>query len=84
MLTSVLKNTVRPDPEAISDLSELSKTNITKKEGKKKLREEFKRGKEVFTDPTEEREAFRARLLACSLFPNVFNKETIMTSLGPS
>lgn len=84
MLTSVLKNTVSPDPETKSDLSVLSKSNLLKREGKKKLQEEFKRGKEVFTDPTEEREAFRARLLACSLFPNVFNKETIMTSLGPS
>ena len=78
MLTAVLKNTVSPDPETKSE------RYLAIKEGKKKLSEEFKRGKEVLSNPTEEREAFRARILACSLFPNVFNKETIMTSLGPS
>jgi hypothetical protein len=63
---------------------EMGSKKGSKAEGRKKMKEEFDRGKMKFNDPTEERNAFRARILSVSLFPNVFNQETIMTSLGPS
>jgi hypothetical protein len=56
-----------------------------KSRGKRLMRQEYKIGKEgPKYVPTEDRQAFRERILSFSLFPNIFNQKTIMTSLGAS
>lgn len=57
---------------------------MPKKLGAKKLRAEFKKGKESHPAPVADRASYRAHILAHSLFPNVFNKEMVMTQLGRS
>ena len=75
MLTSILEKTVRPEREPKSD----------KSRGKRLMRQEYKIGQsDPKCCPTEERQAFRERILSFSLFPNLYNRNTIMTSLGAS
>lgn len=55
-----------------------------KTRGRKYLKAEFKRGKQEHPAPVEDRAAYRAHILAHSLFPNVFNRETVMKYEGAS
>lgn len=75
MQTSVLKKTMRPDLKA----------GYSKSRGKQLLTEQFKIGQsEPKYIPTEERQAYREKILSFSLFPNIYNQKAIMTSLGSS
>jgi len=79
---------IQSDIDKRDELAALQMAEMNQKEerrqGRKALRRKFVEAQSVLNDPTEERNAFRARILSVSLFPNVFNQETIMTSLGPS
>lgn len=55
-----------------------------KGKGRQYLKAEFKRGKQEHPAPVEDRAAYRAHILAHSLFPNVFNRETVMKYEGAS
>jgi len=57
---------------------------MPKRKGAKILKAEFKKGKETHPAPVADRASYRAHILAHSLFPNVFNKERIMTYEGAS
>jgi len=74
----------RMTQDKIDEEAEAKEQREARRQGRKALRAKFVEAQGVLNDPTEEREAFRARILSVSLFPNVFNQETIMTSLGPS
>lgn len=64
--------------------AQLGKANPTKRRGKAYLKAEFKRGKESHPAPVDERAEYRAHILACSLFPNLFNREMVMKYQGAS
>ena len=57
---------------------------MPKRKGAKLLRAEFKKGKETHPAPVENRASYRAHILAHSLFPNVFNRQAVMTYEGAS
>jgi len=79
---------IQSDIDKRDELAALQMEEMNQKEerrqGRRALRRKYLEAQSVLNDPTEERNAFRARILSVSLFPNVFNQETIMTSLGPS
>jgi len=81
---------VQRDPAAMSVEKYLSGSKdlasaTDKNRGKRLMRQEYKIGKAgPKYVPTEDRQAFRERILSFSLFPNIFNQKTIMTSLGAS
>jgi hypothetical protein len=62
----------------------LEAKKMTKSKGKMIMKQEFKKGKESHLNPVMSRADYRAHILAHSLFPNVFNKEMVMTNLGAS
>ena len=56
----------------------------TKKRGRQLLKQEFKRGQMEHHAPVEPAVEFRHRILSVSLFPNLYNREMVMSDLGAS
>jgi hypothetical protein len=54
----------------------------TKRRGKQLLKQEFKRGQMEHPAPVENAMEFRRKILSVSLFPNLFNREMVMTHSG--
>jgi hypothetical protein len=54
----------------------------TKRRGKQLMKQEFKRGKMDQPAPVENAMEFRRQILSVSLFPNLFNREMVMTHSG--
>ena len=61
--------------------AEYATANPTKRQGKKILKQEFKRGKQQLSEPVHDRESYRRHILSISLFPNVWNNTQIMSRL---
>lgn len=58
---------------------------LNKATSKRKIRQEFHEGQaEPHEVPTMERESYRAHILAHSLFPNLYNRQAVMTEGGRS
>ena len=51
---------------------------MSKGERVRKMRDELKKGKEVYLAPVEDRESFRKRILSMSLFPNLMNRDYLL------
>lgn len=58
---------------------EPSHVKVSKSESRKHLKAEFKRGHTEYLAPVEEREEYRKHILSISLFPNLYNKEYLLT-----
>lgn len=67
----------KPEPMTKADPEDVD-VEVSKKEGRKAMHAEFKKGKEVYLAPVEDRESFRKRILSMSLFPNLFNKDNLL------
>jgi hypothetical protein len=58
---------------------------LNKVTSRRKIRKEFHEGQEAPHEvPTMERETYRAHILAHSLFPNLYNRQMVMTEGGRS
>jgi len=68
--------------EQILEAQEKLKQKDAKKQAKKKLKEEY--NKIDYVPYTDERDNYRRYILSLSLFPNLYNRDQIMTSLGSS
>lgn len=68
--------------EQILEAQEKIKQKDAKKQAKKKLKEEY--NKIDYLPYTDERDKYRRYILSLSLFPNLYNRDQIMTSLGSS
>jgi len=65
--------------------AEYGEARTTKKQGHKIMRHKFLEGKkDAHEVPTMDRQSYRAHILAHSLFPNIYNREAVMTERGSS
>ena len=64
--------------------SQSKRAQPTKKKGKQALRHTFKEAQVEHPAPVENAMEFRRKILSVSLFPNLFNRETVMSHSGAS
>ena len=75
-------NLLKAEMEAEYRQAQSRMAQPTKRRGKQLMKQEFKRGKMEQPAPVENAMEFRRRLLSVSLFPNLFNREMVMTHSG--
>lgn len=64
---------LKPQPDKMA--------RVSARQSRMHLKGEYKRGATEYPAPVEEREKLRIQILQMSLFPNLYNKETLLKGM---